>query len=160
MATRAPLPAHSALCARRRCAALRSIKDDVEKEHAFLGLCAVLRINPQVLLSPAWLTRGPLLTRPCSACTLDPSWAHTTKPAGRAEAACVAYALQGAAAAFVPLCEAVTSWQRVANDGLQNELVQLMQGYKQQLTASGQWEQAMAAVSPAVKQKLSTMCGV
>lgn len=28
--------------------ALRSIRDDVEKEHAFLGLCALLRINPEV----------------------------------------------------------------------------------------------------------------
>lgn len=31
----------------RRCAALRGIRDDIEKEHAFLGLCALLRINPQ-----------------------------------------------------------------------------------------------------------------
>lgn len=32
----------------RRCAALRGIRDDIEKEHAFLGLCALLRLNPQV----------------------------------------------------------------------------------------------------------------
>ena len=31
------------------CSALRSIRDDVEKEHAFLGLCALLRANPEVL---------------------------------------------------------------------------------------------------------------
>ncbi len=30
------------------CLALRPIRDDVEKEHAFLGLCAMLRLNPQV----------------------------------------------------------------------------------------------------------------
>ena len=30
------------------CNALRSIRDDVEKEHAFLGLCALLRANPEV----------------------------------------------------------------------------------------------------------------
>ena len=30
------------------CAALRSVRDDVEKEHAFLGLAALLRINPLV----------------------------------------------------------------------------------------------------------------
>eukprot|EP00884_Botryococcus_braunii_P019984 jgi/Botrbrau1/666/Bobra.0161s0050.1 len=29
------------------CLALRPIRDDVEKEHAFLGLCAMLRLNPQ-----------------------------------------------------------------------------------------------------------------
>lgn len=33
---------------RSRCAALRGIRDDIEKEHAFLGLCALLRLNPQV----------------------------------------------------------------------------------------------------------------
>lgn len=32
------------------CNALRSIRDDVEKEHAFLGLCALLRANPEVTL--------------------------------------------------------------------------------------------------------------
>ena len=31
------------------CNALRSIRDDVEKEHAFSGLCALLRANPEVL---------------------------------------------------------------------------------------------------------------
>ena len=30
------------------CAALRSVRDDVEKEHALLGLCAMLHINPAV----------------------------------------------------------------------------------------------------------------
>ena len=35
------------------CYALRNIRDDIEKEHAFLGLCALLRANPEVALSPA-----------------------------------------------------------------------------------------------------------
>lgn len=55
------------------CSALRSIRDDVEKEHAFLGLCALLRANPEVLpwrlprctaecilhseLCPAWISQ-------------------------------------------------------------------------------------------------------
>lgn len=30
------------------CAALRHIRDDIEKGHAFLGLCRLLRLNPQV----------------------------------------------------------------------------------------------------------------
>jgi hypothetical protein len=30
------------------CVALRPIRDDIEKEHAFLGLCAMLRLNPSV----------------------------------------------------------------------------------------------------------------
>eukprot|EP00887_Chlorella_sp_A99_P008169 scaffold12.g8169.t1 len=29
------------------CAVLRGIRDDIEKEHAFLGLCTVVRLNPQ-----------------------------------------------------------------------------------------------------------------
>ncbi|CAL8464616.1 g4151 [Coccomyxa elongata] len=36
------------------CSALRSIRDDVEKEHAFLGLCALLRINPEAALG-SWV---------------------------------------------------------------------------------------------------------
>ena len=34
------------------CAALRHIRDDVEKGHAFLGLCRLLRLNPQVQTLP------------------------------------------------------------------------------------------------------------
>ena len=30
------------------CAALRHLQDGIEKEHAFLGLCDVVRLNPQV----------------------------------------------------------------------------------------------------------------
>lgn len=29
------------------CSTLRSVRDDFEKEHAFLGLCAVVRLNPE-----------------------------------------------------------------------------------------------------------------
>lgn len=43
----------------RRCAALRGIRDDIEKEHAFLGLCALLRLNPQVHTAPARLSLVP-----------------------------------------------------------------------------------------------------
>ena len=35
------------------CYALRNIRDDIEKEHAFLGLCALLRANPEVALLSA-----------------------------------------------------------------------------------------------------------
>jgi len=36
------------------CQALRSVRDDVEKEHGFLGLCALLRLNPH----PAMAANG------------------------------------------------------------------------------------------------------
>ncbi|PRW61530.1 transportin-1-like isoform X1 [Chlorella sorokiniana] len=93
------------------CAALRGIRDDIEKEHAFLGLCALLRLNPQ-----------------------------------------------GAGNCFTALCEAIVSWRHVGCEGLHNELIQLMQGYKEQLTQMGQWQAAMASLNPAVQQKLAAMC--
>lgn len=43
-----PLAPHAAAFLGPWCAALRGIRDDIEKEHAFLGLCALLRLNPQV----------------------------------------------------------------------------------------------------------------
>eukprot|EP00798_Chlamydomonas_sp_ICE-L_P031863 gene31863-7069_t len=33
------------------CQALRSVRDDVEKEHAFMGLCALIRLNPEAALN-------------------------------------------------------------------------------------------------------------
>ncbi|EFN51057.1 hypothetical protein CHLNCDRAFT_59360 [Chlorella variabilis] len=99
------------LLAPRMCAALRGIRDDIEKEHAFLGLCALLRLNPQ-----------------------------------------------GAGGCFTVLCGAIVSWRHVGCEGLHNELIQLMQGYKAQLTGMGQWDAAMATLQPAVQQKLSAMC--
>merc|ERR1712083_21104 len=29
------------------CCALKTIRDDIEKEHAFIGLCEMIKINPQ-----------------------------------------------------------------------------------------------------------------
>lgn len=97
-------------CCPRRCAVLRGIRDDIEKEHAFLGLCAIVRLNPA-----------------------------------------------GTIGAFVPLCEAVVSWRAIGCEGLRNELTQLMQGYKQQLLALGQWDAAVGSLSPAVQEKLRNM---
>ena len=68
--------------------------------------------------------------------------------------------MQGAGGCFTALCEAIVSWRHVGCEGLHNELTQLMQGYKAQLVAMGQWEAAMASLQPAVQQKLATMCGL
>ena len=58
------------------CSALRSIRDDVEKEHAFSGLCALLRANPEVL--PC---RLPPCTAKCILCSeLGPAWKVTVLP--------------------------------------------------------------------------------
>lgn len=93
------------------CSALRGVRDGTEKEHAFLGLCSVLRLNPD-----------------CGA------------------------------GAFTPLCEAVVSWRSLPCDGLSNELSHIMRAYKEQLVGMGQWEEAMAALSPAASQKLIETC--
>lgn len=84
------------------------MRDDTEKQQAFLGLSSVLQRNPQA-----------------------------------------------GAGAFSPLCEALASWRAFPDGGLRGELAQLIQGYKAQLVAAGQWELAMGSVTPAVRQKLS-----
>ena len=122
-----------------RCAALRGIRDDIEKEHAFLGLCALLRLNPQVRAHTAparfpllwWQVGGaaPALCRtiaagrsrqllhPCAACVALVSQ----------RSACSHRLVQGAGNCFTALCEAIVSWRHVGCEGLHNELIQLMQ---------------------------------
>ena len=46
-------------------------------------------------------------------------------------------AVQGAVRAFTPLCEAVTSWRQIQCEGLNNEIIQLMQLYKQNFAPVG-----------------------
>ncbi|KAL0043428.1 hypothetical protein WJX79_004487 [Trebouxia sp. C0005] len=89
------------------CAALRHIRDDVEKGHAFLGLCRLLRLNPQ-----------------------------------------------GALPHFGVLCDAFTSWRRFVDNGLHNEMGQVMQLYKQSLAAAGQWDAATGSLAQPIKEKL------
>lgn len=95
------------------CQALRIVRDDIEKEHAFLGLCACVRLNAD-----------------------------------------------GALGGFPLLCEAITSWRQLACEGLRNELSQIMHSFRAKLQASGQWDQALASLSPAVREKLVLLCGL
>lgn len=95
------------------CGALRNIRDDIEKEHAFVGLCRVIRQN-----------------------------------------------LGAGAAAFPAVAAAIVSWRHVADQGLQQDMVQLVQTFKEAATASGQWQQMMGQLEPAVRDKLISMCGV
>ena len=41
------------------CVALRNIRDDVEKEHAFIGLCQMVQLNPQAAAAPRHVARTP-----------------------------------------------------------------------------------------------------
>ena len=97
---------------------MRGIRDDIEKEHAFLGLCALLRLNPQVrhrapvAAFATYLGAFGLLAAPFNSDT-DPS------P--------ISNILQGAGNCFTALCEAIVSWHQVGCEGLHNELIQLMQ---------------------------------
>lgn len=56
------------------CNALRSIRDDVEKEHAFLGLCALLRANPEVFSRPPFPCLGMHLASVLPWVSSTPSW--------------------------------------------------------------------------------------
>ena len=94
------------------CAALRGVRDDVEKEHAFLGLAAALRANPAA----------------------------------------------GAPPNFAPLAEAVSSWRSLRGD-VAAELPALMASYRAALGDAG-WRAAVGGLAPAVRDKLTVLCGV
>lgn len=66
--------------------------------------------------------------------------------------------MQGALPGFVGICEAVTSWRHIRDEGLLNEMIQIMQLYKQHLTAGGMWQQALNSLPRAVRDKLTTLC--
>ncbi|KAK4746628.1 hypothetical protein SAY87_025665 [Trapa incisa] len=89
------------------CAALAMIRDDIEKEDAFRGLCALIKANPS-----------------------------------------------GALSSLVSMCNAIASWNEIRSEELQNELCQVLHGYKQMLR-NGAWDQCMSALDPPVKDKLS-----
>ncbi len=62
--------------------------------------------------------------------------------------------LQGALPHFGVLCEAFTSWRRFVDNGLHNEMGQVMQLYKQSLAAAGQWDAATGSLPQPIKEKL------
>ncbi|KAJ4700596.1 transportin 1 [Melia azedarach] len=89
------------------CTALSRIRDDIEKEDAFRGLCAIVRANPS-----------------------------------------------GASNSLVYMCKAIASWHVIRSEILQNEVCQVLHGYKQML-GDGAWEQCLSALEPPIKEKLS-----
>jgi transportin-1 len=89
------------------CIALSMIRDDVEKEDAFCGLCAMVRANPS-----------------------------------------------GALSSLVFMCKAIASWHEIESEELNNEVCQVLRGYKQMLK-NGDWDQCMSVLEPPVKDKLA-----
>lgn len=65
------------------------------------------------------------------------------------------YVAQGALPHFALLCEAFTSWRRFLDNGLHNEMAQVMQLYKQSLAAAGQWDAATGNLSQQVRERLN-----
>ena len=70
----------------------------------------------------------------CTWCPLGALWVEGINAALRLD---VMGAVQGAVRAFTPLCEAVTSWRQIQCEGLSNEIIQLMQLYKQNFAPVG-----------------------
>ncbi|XP_048336150.2 transportin-1 [Ziziphus jujuba] len=93
------------------CSALSMIRDDIEKEDAFRGLCAMVRANPS-----------------------------------------------GALSSIVFLFKAVASWHEIRSEELNNEVCQVVRGYKQMLI-NGAWDQCMSALEPHAREKLSKYLG-
>lgn len=93
------------------CRALRQIRDDIEKEDAFRGLCAMVKLNPT-----------------------------------------------GAVGSFSVMCEAIGSWHEIHSVDLQNDLCQVLHGYKQMLGNS--WDQYFKGLDPGLHEKLSKKYGV
>ncbi|KAM7258081.1 hypothetical protein ACFE04_013822 [Oxalis oulophora] len=89
------------------CIALSMIRDDVEKEDAFRGLCAMVKANPS-----------------------------------------------GALSSLVYMCKAIASWQEIESEELNNEVCQVLRGYKQMLK-NGAWDQCMSVLEPPIKDKLA-----
>jgi hypothetical protein len=55
---------------------------------------------------------------------------------------------------------AICSWRYCADEGLRQEMVQLIRLFKDSLTSSGRWQAAFAELEPPIQQKLASMCGV
>lgn len=62
--------------------------------------------------------------------------------------------MQGALPSFAMLCEAFTSWRRFLDNGLHNEMAQVMQLYKQSLVAANQWDAATGSLPQLVRERL------
>ena len=62
--------------------------------------------------------------------------------------------VQGALPHFAMMCEAFTSWRRFLDNGLHNEMAQVMQLYKQSLAAAGHWDAATGTLPQQVRERL------
>ncbi|KAL0702601.1 hypothetical protein Bca4012_058723 [Brassica carinata] len=85
---------------------LALVRDDIEKEDAFRGLCAVVKVNPS-----------------------------------------------GGVSSLVFICKAIASWHEIRSEDVNNEVSQVLNGYKQLLGNS--WAECLSALEPPVKERLA-----
>uniref|UniRef100_A0A1J3HHC1 Transportin-1 n=1 Tax=Noccaea caerulescens TaxID=107243 RepID=A0A1J3HHC1_NOCCA len=88
------------------CLALSMVRDDIEKEDAFRGLCAVVKVNPS-----------------------------------------------GGLSSFGFICKAIASWHEIRSEDVNNEVSQVLNGYKHMLGNS--WAEYYAPLEPPVKERLA-----
>ncbi|KAF8090062.1 hypothetical protein N665_0489s0003 [Sinapis alba] len=88
------------------CLALSTVRDDIEKEDAFRGLCALIKVNPS-----------------------------------------------GGVSSLVFICKAIASWHEIRSEDVNNEVSQVLNGYKQLLGNS--WVECLSALEPPVKERLA-----
>ncbi|KAJ0241878.1 Transportin-1 [Hirschfeldia incana] len=88
------------------CSALSMVHDDIEKEEAFRGLCAVANVNPS-----------------------------------------------GGVSSLVCICKAIASWHEIRSEDVNNEVSQVLNGYKHMLGNS--WGECWSALEPPVKERLA-----
>ncbi|KAK8958597.1 Transportin-1 [Platanthera guangdongensis] len=60
----------------------------------------------------------------------------------------------GGVSSLAYMCRAIASWHEIRSKDLVNEIIQVLNGYKQML-GSGSWEQLLAELEPPVAQQLS-----
>ncbi|KAF8112704.1 hypothetical protein N665_0062s0053 [Sinapis alba] len=88
------------------CLALSMVRDDIEKEEAFRGLCAVVKVNPS-----------------------------------------------GGVSSLVFICKAIASWHEIRSEDVNNEVSQVLNGYKHMLGNS--WAECWSALDLPVKERLA-----
>ncbi|CAH8342793.1 unnamed protein product [Eruca vesicaria subsp. sativa] len=116
------------------CLALSMIRDDIEKEDAFRGLCAVVKVNPSGGVSSLVFI-----------CKAIASW-HVSEKKTKCDSLVAKFNL------VTDLLWSFLS-QEIRSEDVNNEVSQVLNGYKQLLGNS--WAECLSALDPPVKERLT-----
>jgi hypothetical protein len=144
--------------------ALRCVRDDVEKEQAFLGLCRLVRANPEAALA-SWPSLAAAI---CSWRQIRCGAAGAPQAPGSASPrpsvaqhlppACSPARLLTCPPAHLPACRPTPKppypHPPRRCEGLANEVAQILHLFRESLSEGGRWQQMLAALEPAVRSKL------